>query len=254
MENYKSLQVDYARVLDGGSKMMYLSNYRLALLAMVFILLGSSAIAQDSSAHTFGSKVKLSDSDESKALSRFFVDPEFAFYDANIKGIFDSGDPVYIHINPTEPTVSENDVRLTSFGSFPPGSQVRLTDPDVGYPLSQFGSTGFSRAEVRYFDVDGDKAYSLNDPVYLDFNPGTVTSGDIRLTNYMGYDAGTRVRDSDLDSGKPTTILPGMLNFFNSNGDINNGGYAIYDSGDIIYMDTQAPFLTVTVNDIRLSS
>jgi hypothetical protein len=45
-----------------------------------------------------------------------------------------------------------------------------------------------------------------------------------------------------------------MLNFFNTNGDINNGGYAIYDSGDIIYMDTQAPFLTITINDIRLSS
>jgi hypothetical protein len=81
-----------------------------------------------------------------------------------------------------------------------------------------------------------------------------VTSGDIRLTSYMGYEAGSRVRDSDLDSGKPTTLLPGILDFYNSNGNINNAGFAIYDTGDLIYLDTQSPFLIVTINDVRLSS
>jgi hypothetical protein len=87
---------------------------------------------------------------------------------------------------------------------------------------------------VRYFDVKRSKSYSLDDPVYLNINPGTVTSGDIRLTSYMGYEAGSRVRDSDLDSGKPTTILSGTLTFYNANGNINNGGWAIYDAGDMI--------------------
>ena len=36
-------------------------------------------------------------------------------------------------------------------------------------------------------------------------------------------------------------------------GNINNGGWAIYGTGDIIYMDTQFPFNSITVNDIRMS-
>ena len=231
--------------------MVYLSNHRLALLAVVFILLSFSAIAQD--VFRFGSKVEPHDTDESKALSLFYVDPEFAFYDGNSRGLFEPGDPVYIHINPNEPVVNENDVRLTPFGSFPAGSQVNMGDPDLGYPLSHFGNNGSPSAEVRYFDVNGSKGYSLDDPVYLNLNPGTVTSGDIRLTSYMGYEAGSRVRDSDLDSSKPTTILPGKLAFYNANGNINNGGWAIYDAGDRIYLATQYPFSTVTINDIRIS-
>jgi len=235
---------------------MHLLNHRLVLLVTVFILLVSLAVAQVGSGGTlwFGSKVQPNDADESKALNRFYVDPEFAFYDGNTRGLFEPEDPVYIHINPADSVVDVNDVRLTQFGIFPAGSQVRITDPDVGYPLSHFGTSGFHRAEVRYFDVDGNKAYNLDYPVYLNFNPGTVTSGDIRLTSYMGREAGSRVRDSDLDSGKPTTLLPGLLNFYNANGNINNGGFAIYDADDLIYLDTQPPFLTVTINDVRLSS
>jgi hypothetical protein len=44
-----------------------------------------------------------------------------------------------------------------------------------------------------------------------------------------------------------------MLNFYNANGNINNGGFAIYDAGDLIYLDIP-PYLTVTINDVRLSS
>lgn len=235
---------------------MHISNHRLVLLIMVSILLVSMTIAQDGSGSIlrFGSKVQMYDADESKALSRFCIDPEFAFYDGNTRGLFEPEDPVYIHINPRDSTVDVNDVRLTQFGSFPAGSQVGITDPDVGYPLSHFGIGGFQRAEVRYFDVNGNKAYSLDNPVYLNFNPGIVTSGDIRLTGYMGYEAGSRVRDSDLDSGKPTALLPGILDFYNANGNINSGGFAIYDANDLVYLDTQYPFLIVTINDIRLSS
>ena len=62
-----------------------------------------------------------------------------------------------------------------------------------------------------------------------------------------------RVRDSDLDSVKPTMILPGKLTFYNANGNINNGGWAIYDAGDSIYLATRYPFSAVTINDIRIS-
>ena len=237
--------------------MRYLSEWVL-LLAMVFILLSSSAIAQDSTAIqeslNYGAKVAPQDIDEGQALSPFYIGPEFAFVDLNNNGIIEPEEPVYVHIDPTISRVSENDVRITPFGYFSPGSKVEATDPDHGKEIKKFGIGRFPAAELRYFDVDGDKAYSIQDPVYLDLNPGFVTAGDVRITGYESYAAGTRVRDSDQDSDKPTLTLPGMLSFYNTDGNINNGGWAIYSSDDRIYVDTQYPFYSVTPNDIRMSS
>lgn len=221
-------------------------------ILLLAFLLSAPAFAQD-----YGSKVVPNDLDEAKALSPFYAGPEFAFIDLNDNGMFEPGDPVYLNINPADGVVSENDVRVTPFGTFPPGSQVRATDPDHDKPLIRFGTYRYPAAELRYFDMDGDKSYSLIDPVYLDLSPGILSAGDIRITGYpldgpMIYPPGSRVRDSDLDSDKPTITLPGMLSFYNSNGDINNGGWGIYDTDDVIYMDTQYPFNAITVNDIRL--
>jgi hypothetical protein len=227
------------------------------LLAMVLISLSTSAIAQDML--TYGSKVLSHDIDEGRALSPFYVGPEFAFVDLNNNGIIEPDDPVYIHIDPTVSRVSENDVRITPFGDFSAGvhfsagSKVKATDPDHGKELKKFGSGRFPSAEFRYFDVDGDKGYSIEDPVYLDLNPGMVSAGDVRITGYKEYAAGSRVRDSDADSDKPTVTLPGMLCFYNTDGNINNGGWAIYSAADLIYVDTQYPFYSVTPNDIRIS-
>ncbi len=233
------------------------SILKVFLLALAFLSVSSPAIAQ----YEYGSKVLPGENDESKALSPFYVGPEFAFIDLNDNGIFEPTDPVYININPADGVVSENDVRVTDFGSgpnlFPAGSQVRATDPDHDKPLIRFGTYRYPAAELRYFDMDGDKAYSIIDPVYLDLNPGILSAGDIRITGYpldgpMISPPGSRVRDSDPDSDKPTSTLPGMLAFYNTNGDINNGAWGIYDTGDVIYIDTQYPFNTITVNDIRL--
>jgi hypothetical protein len=252
LNNFKQIRLDY-----GGKAMRAILNFGAILLATIFIMLSSPAIAQD-----YGSKVMAGDEDESRALSPFFSGPEFAFIDLNNNGLFEPTDPVYINMNPADCMVSENDVRVTFFENlalFPAGSQVRAAEPDHDKALIRFGTYRYPAAELRYFDMDGDKAYSLNDPVYLDLDPGKVTAGDIRVTGYLepipGFDmgAGTRVRDADPDSDKMTVTLPGMLGFYNANGNINNGGWAIYDTGDLVYMDTQYPFNTVTVNDIRLS-
>lgn len=252
LNNFKQIRLDY-----GGKAMRAISNFGVILLATIFLMLSYPAIAQD-----YGSKVMAGDEDESRALSPFFSGPEFAFIDLNNNGLFEPTDPVYINMNPADCMVSENDVRVTFFEDpsyFPAGSQVRAAEPDHDKALIRFGTYRYPAAELRYFDMDGDKAYSLNDPVYLDLDPGKVTAGDIRITGYLepiqGFDmgAGTRVRDADPDSDKLTITLPGMLGFYNANGNINNGGWAIYDTGDLVYMDTQYPFNTVTVNDIRLS-
>jgi hypothetical protein len=252
LNNFKQIRRDY-----GGKAMRAISYFMVIMLAIIFLLLSSPAIAQD-----YGSKVLPGDEDESRALSPFFSGPEFAFIDLNNNGMFEPTDPVYINMNPADCIVSENDIRVTYFENaalFPAGSQVRAAEPDHDKALIRFGTYRYPAAELRYFDMDGDKAYSLNDPVYLDLDPGKVTAGDIRITGYLepvqGFDMGpgTRVRDADPDSDKTTITLPGMLGFYNANGNINNGGWAIYDTGDLVYMDTQYPFNTVTVNDIRLS-
>mgnify|MGYP000896121987 CR=1 FL=1 len=226
-------------------------NQKIFLISMILAFFTFSVAAQEEL--KYGSKVLQNDVDESRAMNPFYVAPIFAFVDAGIIGTFDPGDPVYIHIDPNSNFVSENDLRITPFGDFPAGYQVGLSDPDYGNKLSRFGVMPYPAVELRYFDSKGDKAYSIDDPVYLDINPGKVNSGDIRITGYMGYEAGSRVEDSDVDADKPTSLLPGMFNFFNANGNINNAGWAIYDQGDKIYIDTQYPFYTITINDIRMA-
>jgi len=238
-------------VMWGDLRLKHLNFSKVFLLTLAMTFVASVAISDGDL--QYGSKVDRSDLDEASALSPFYMGPEFAFWDVGIRGIFDPEDPVYINIVPSDNEVSENDVRLTPFGDFPAGSQVNKADNDIGKTLTKFGSGTIPLAEPRYLDVNGDKAYSLEDPVYLDINPGKVSSNDVRISNYKGLPAGARVTESDSDNDLPTTTLPVMLSFFNTNGNINNGGFAIYDEGDMVYMDTQYPFYVVTINDVRMS-
>ncbi|MHC1631544.1 MAG: hypothetical protein ACXQT4_04530 [Methanotrichaceae archaeon] len=223
---------------------------RILLLILGLALVASSVVLAADELE-YGSKVKFGDTDESRALSPFYMGPEFAFWDVGTPDLFDPEDPVYINIDPTDDTISENDVRLTPFGILTAGSQVSKVDNDCGQKLTKFGTGKVPRVELRYLDVNGDGAYSLEDPIYLDVNPGTVNSNDVRITSYKGNPAGSRVKESDTDNGLPTSTLPGKLSFFN-NGDINNGGFAIYGRGDRVYIDTQDPFYIVTINDVRM--
>jgi hypothetical protein len=232
--------------------MRYLPLGRAALSILVLALVATSASSANDEMH-YGSKVVVNDLDESRALSPFYMGPEFAFWDGGIVGVFDRDDVVYINIDPTDDVVSENDIRLTPFGDLPAGSQVAKADNDIGKPLTKFGTATTPRAELRFLDAGGDRAYNLEDPIYLNVVPGEINPNDVRITNYKGFSAGSRVKDDDPDNGLKTSTLPGMLSFFNTNGNINNGGYAIYDRGDIVYMDTQYPFYVVTINDVRLS-
>jgi hypothetical protein len=232
------------------------------LLAVTIILVSicsgiaflSAALAQTQGSASFGSKVSSFDSDQGRTLSSFQFNPKIVFVDGNIKGTFDSQDPVYISITPKGSTIWENDIRLTQFGAFTAGSQVSLSDSDIGYGFSEFGKNGFPNVQVCFVDSNGDKAYGSDDPVYIDVNPGTVSPGDIRLTGYYTFAAGSRVTVSDSDNNKPTIPLPARLAFFNANGNTNIAGRAVYDMGDVVYVDTEWPFGRVTINDIRVST
>lgn len=233
--------------------MRYLPFGRTAVMVLVLALVATSATSASEDME-YGTKVKWNDVDEAGALSPFYTGPELAFWDEGIIGVFDTEDVVYININPSDDVVSENDVRLTPFGDLPAGSQVAKADNDIGKQLTKFGTATTPRAELRFLDVGGDLAYNLEDPIYLNVVPGQINANDVRITSYKGFPAGSRVNDADPDNGLKTSTLPGMLSFFNKNGNINNGGYAIYDRGDVVYMDTQYPFYVVTINDVRMST
>jgi len=238
-----------------------LSSRQVALVVLVFISLASSAVAIDLQ---YGSKVKQGDSDEGRALSPFYFAPQFAFLDlSHPNGIPDPDEPVYLHINPTVSRVSNNDVRITAFGNnsspyYPAGSKVKENDTgDYDRELKIFGTGRIPVAELRYLDLDGTGTYSIDDPVYLEFNHGCfVTPGDVRITGYGIYSAGSRVtaRDEDRYIHMRTSTLPGMFCFYNADGDINNVGWAVYGAEDSIYIDTQYPFYTVTPNDVRINA
>lgn len=229
---------------------------RTALTVLVLALAASSASGDSDE---YGSKVELGDPDMGLALSPFYVSPEFAFWDKNENERLDPDEVVYLNINPTDDVVSENDVRLTDFVDPPTtyhaGSQVSIGDFDLGRKLIKFGTAKNPRAELRYIDMDDKGPYSFEDEIYLIAEPVEVSQGDIRITGFLpsSYVPGSRVTAGEDDISHKTLTLPGMLSFLNKNGNINNGGYAIYDKGDVVYIDTQYPFYVVTVNDVRLS-
>ncbi|VVB62488.1 Uncharacterised protein [uncultured archaeon] len=236
--------------------MTSLSSRWVALFVLVFISLASSAVAIDLQ---YGSKVKQGDPDEGRVLSPFYFAPQFAFWDQEEDNSLGPGEPVYIHINPTVSRVSKNDVRITSFGDnsspyYPAGSKVKVNDTDYDKELRIFGKGRIPAAEIRYFDLNGNGTYSIDDPVYLVFNHGCfVTPGDVRITGYGVHPAGSIVREGDEDRYMRTSTIPGMLCFYNADGDIDNNGWAHYGIDDSIYVDTQYPFYTVTLNDIRMT-
>ncbi len=246
-------------MIEGFKKMQ--PGFGLKALAVVLFFVFASSPAFSQGNLVFGSKVQSPDLDLSRALSPFCAAPKFAFIDLNDDGLPEANEPIYVHITHTflvafrveKLQVGKDDVRLTPFDGYPAGSQVAEADPDYGKDLLILGTLFCPiQAELRYLDADGDGAYSLPDPVYLQFDPAPIRSGDVRITGYLGYEAGSRVLASQADSGKLTTTLPGTFSFFNANGNINNRGEAVFDGGDVIYVDTK-PFGSVSVNDIRLS-
>ncbi len=220
------------------------------MLAAFVIIILPIAIAEPSG---YGSKVKSNNADECRELFGFLAPnavPNFVIVQTNELWPEDA-----VYLSFSNGIIRENDIRITRFGNHCPGSQVKSGDPDIGH---------VSRAVnmlPRFYDADADGLYSLKDPIYLDGpnSPHVVSDGDIRLTGYMDYSAGTFVIEGDSDNG----LLIGPTNgwgtpmFYNANGDVDLSGMAIYGSGDKIYLDTTSPlfgslFYAVTVNDVRI--
>jgi hypothetical protein len=206
-------------------------------------------------------------------------------------GIFDDQDVVYLQFGSwfTGPQriVRANNVRLTGWGNFPAGSYVNQGDSDLGQQLLPWGPVptppdDFASAFTTgfwYMNVGGSAGYDLGDPVYLKTEvnslfPASTSTNDVRITANAGFPAGSRVSLSDPDaarqltafevappaytaSGGPQAQLPfvvrpiAKLAFYNANGNVLAVGNAIYDTGDVVYLDVN-PIGIVSPNDVRL--
>ena len=244
-----------------------------ALLGMLLIsldlalILSSYATIPSFPCCGFGSKVLFSDGDEGRPLNSWeCLDRIFGFADTGTeKGFYDEFDSVYLDLD-DDKMVSMNDIRITPFAEFYPGSKVARTDMDINLPLMSL-----AKWNISYIDVNGDGIYSLQDPVYLhnkSDRDNRISSGDIRLSFFYGL-PGTRVTGFSADANSFALDLLGFasyipevvsIRFFNANGNYLNGNPQ-YDRPDPVYLHIIASkkelesgtIGLVGPNDLRLS-
>lgn len=254
---------------------------QLMALAFAFILT-SLVTATTSQPSGFGSKVHAVDFDLGYPLNDVCV--QFAYRDiGEVPNNFDQKDPVYIDMD-INSIADLNDIRLTPFSTYPPGSKVRQTDPDIDYPIKNL--EGWS---LVFSDLGPNDIYDLQDPVYLhnESMGNAISSGDIRLTFCGDFPAGSRVRRSDSDEGRLVSDLAALnksdqadIRFYNANGNfikddfreiavspLDGSPAALYDAPDSVYLhisflnrsgrsgsSQSAPSMRlVDANDLRLS-
>ena len=136
----------------------------------------------------------------------------------------------------------------------PCGTKVEQADIDATYELRPI------KAMWAYQDSDSDGEFNNNDVLYIDTviddvlptlpgNQTEVEEGDVRLTNYHGIPANTKVQSTDADRKGTLKELPGgqaVVGFVDINNDNN------YDLEDPLYVDTDDDS-SVSVNDVRLT-
>ncbi|OPY50306.1 MAG: hypothetical protein A4E49_02781 [Methanosaeta sp. PtaU1.Bin112] len=277
-------------------------NNRLSICILLSLAILASGLAEAQG--TYGTKVQAGDPDIGLPLSDFApipvpgaADPLWqnnfwiSYWDLNANGLYDAQDVPYLQFGSSnviqaQRIVRANNIRLAAWGSYPAGSYVKASDPDIGqqlntvppfaYALPSGFFTGF-----YYLNVAGTAGYDMEDPVYLKVlsNPLPIQLGtnDIRITGYANYPAGSRVSITDPDAGKglslfkfpagfgnggPTITTAGQIGtfmFFNANGNIatvppNPAFSAIFDDGDVVYFHVGAGGAGAAVgpNDIRM--
>jgi hypothetical protein len=247
------------------------------------------------SAQSFGTKVKMGDPDLGIPLSTLGNATGFPFQNSvyvaywdigATPGLYDNEDVVYLQLGsvlgPVNKIVRVNNLRLTQWNNYTPGSKVKDVDPDIGQQVmptpTNFPTlvTGFT-----YMDIGGvTPGYDLEDPIYLKvsiplFPPWVTGSNDIRIAPVGNYPAVSKISNNDFDTNRPLSpftnpasaaggpIIPNppgigsiaQIAFFNADGNtLPTGGGStnpIYDYPDYVYLDIP-PLIVVSVNDVRL--
>jgi len=213
----------------------------------------------------FGTKVVFTDIDVGLPLN--YCCHNFGFIDiGEEKGAYDNDDPVYLDMD-EDRIISIDDIRITPFAGFFPGSKVARTDIEINAPLEPLINWS-----IAYSDLNGDNTYSLQDSIYLHNRSfgNQILSGDIRLTIFGGFLPGTRVINTHPDANLPVINLMSInsrdvidevaILFYNTNGNYIKG-LPKYDRTDAVYLHIIASekernsetLGLVGANDLRLS-
>lgn len=187
----------------------------LALATLLTVALAPAAGAQASTA-AIAAPVTAADVDAGESLSTLAAG--IGYVDADGDGQPDMSvpdEPVYLDVDGSQ-TVSFADVRLTGFGNYVAGSQVALTNQDLGLPLRARGAFG-SVDGAWYADTDGST---------------TVSAGDVRITPSFGG----KVAASDGQAGASL----GNVNSAPRMGFLDLDDDLRYDSGETLFIDVEA--------------
>jgi hypothetical protein len=128
------------------------------------------------------------------------------------------------------------------FNFLPVVSTVGPTDPDVTAALTAFNTVPPSE---RFVDFNASGNYTPGEPIYRQAVAGPVAVGNIRLTPFGGFAAGSVVAPGDPDIGLVTTAFPATDRYVDQNSSGN------YTPGEPIYRDVDNS-VTVSAGDLRL--
>ena len=209
------------------------------LFASVVMLLGASLAMS----YEFGSKVRNGDIDVNDQLSTFSPTMTVRYLNLGAPGL-DTNDVAYL-AQGTTTVVLPNDIRLTPFFGYPPGTRVRAIDPDAGLPTLVLPGLW------RYSNLYGVAGCDIEDPVYWS-NLAALTVADLRLTKIQELNPGTWVKDSDVDFNNPLLTLDNASPMFH---DINGNGQ--YDDSDSVYLKVNRALPLpdeVSPGDLRLTA
>jgi hypothetical protein len=128
------------------------------------------------------------------------------------------------------------------FNFLPVVSTVGPTDPDVTAALTAFSTVS---PFERFVDFNASGNYTPGEPIYRQAVAGPVAVGNIRLTPFGGFAAGSVVAPGDPDIGLVTTAFPLTDQYVDQNSSGN------YTPGEPIYRDVDNSS-TVSAGDLRL--
>jgi hypothetical protein len=256
------------------------SSLRLTGILLLAACLTSGSATSLVLPYGFGSKVKTIDMDEGHPLHMLCADLKYRDIGDEINK-YDLYDTVYLDTDGDEDEyVETNDIRITPFLVFTPGSKVKRTDPDINVALIRL--TNWS---IACLDLNGNQIFDLDDQLYLhNRDMGNETAlGDIRLT-YWDHPSGSKIMRSDRDICQPVFDIMRIMGndddlvcirFYNANGNYmpqdsdkilhfpdDDFPKPIYDAHDQVYLDVISPdernrsipsIGHVHANDLRLS-
>jgi len=132
------------------------------------------------------------------------------------------------------------------------GSKVMAGDADIGRFLEDFPQP--LNPTLGYWDTGANPGiYDDGDTIYLDMlGNNIIDSNDIRLTDYAGYRAGTKVTSMDNDINKPLSPLPGQAAGIYYADLYGSQGYDFRDPVYVLAMTPAAIGARTATKDVRL--